>query len=193
MEPEEVFEGIVRGLSRGMVLGLGVAGATILGPAVIDRLRPFARRVVGGYIAFSEKVKETIAESSERWQDLYAEAQAEYEASKRKQSETAENGNDPTAAATPSRSLVAGIAGACATLSAKVKAKVAEASEEWQKIYTEAQAEYAEKKLQGLSTADNRHKRESAVSPRQPRRPRPARKRNTPRTNSETQESETSS
>lgn len=62
----------------------GVAiGAAVLAPMVVPALgkalRPVAKEAIKGFLALSEKARETLAEANEQMQDLVAEAKAEYE------------------------------------------------------------------------------------------------------------------
>ncbi len=63
-------------------LGVGL-GAVVLAPLVIPavskKFRPAAKQAIKGYLALTDKTREWLAESGERWQDLMAEAKSEYE------------------------------------------------------------------------------------------------------------------
>jgi len=58
-------------------LGVGL-GAVLLVPALARGLRPVAKGTLKGYMALTDKTREVLAETSERWQDLVAEARAEH-------------------------------------------------------------------------------------------------------------------
>jgi hypothetical protein len=59
-------------------VGAGL-GMVILVPALVRGLRPVAKGTLKGCMALSDKTHELLAETSERWQDLVAEARAEHE------------------------------------------------------------------------------------------------------------------
>ena len=61
-------------------VGIGlIMLAVSAGPKLMKAGRPFVKRVIKGYLAAQEKTKETVAEGTERMQDLFAEAKHEYE------------------------------------------------------------------------------------------------------------------
>ena len=72
-----MFEGIVESLGGlgGWAVGLGAAA--IFGPKVLRELRPMAKSVIKGYLAVSDKIQVTAAETRENLEDLVAEARAE--------------------------------------------------------------------------------------------------------------------
>lgn len=72
---EEVSE---RGLALPIGIGLVVA-AISAGPKLIKAGRPIMKSAIKGYLAIQAKGKEMMAESSEKMQDLYAEAKHEYD------------------------------------------------------------------------------------------------------------------
>lgn len=72
---EEVGE---RGLALPIGIGLVVA-AISAGPKLIKAGRPLMKSAIKGYLAVQAKGKEMMAESSEKMQDLYAEAKHEYD------------------------------------------------------------------------------------------------------------------
>jgi Protein of unknown function (DUF5132) len=64
-------------------LGLGIGAlvaAPMLIPALNRGLRPLAKGAIKGYLALQERTRELVAESNEQFQDLVAEAKAEFEA-----------------------------------------------------------------------------------------------------------------
>jgi|GEM_PF-1340017 len=64
----------------GWPLGVGlVVLAVSAGPKLVKAGRPLIKRAIKGYLAVQEKSKEMFAETSERMQDLYAEAKHEYD------------------------------------------------------------------------------------------------------------------
>ncbi len=63
----------------------GIAlGAALLVPVAVPVLarvlRPALKEAVKGYLALAERTREWAAEGAEQWQDLVAEAHAEYQA-----------------------------------------------------------------------------------------------------------------
>lgn len=67
---------------RGLALPLGVGlvvAAVSAGPKLVKAGKPMIKGAIKGYLALHEKTKEMFAESSERMQDIYAEAKHEYE------------------------------------------------------------------------------------------------------------------
>jgi hypothetical protein len=78
MELEDIGEGL-GGLGW---LGAGL-GVVILAPALVRGLgrglRPVAKGALKGGMALTDKTREVLAETSERWHDLVAEARAERE------------------------------------------------------------------------------------------------------------------
>ncbi len=61
-------------------LGIGlVVAAVSAGPQIVKSGRPLVKRAIKGYLAIQERSREMFAETSERMQDLYAEAKHEYE------------------------------------------------------------------------------------------------------------------
>ena len=72
---DEAFESITgNGIWRVALVGL--AGAAILGRR---RIKPLAKNTLKGYFSGREWVRERFAETTERLQDLYAEAKYEYQ------------------------------------------------------------------------------------------------------------------
>lgn len=72
---EEVSE---RGL--GLPLGVGLLIAAVsAGPKLVKAGRPLLKNMIKGYLVVQEKSKEMFAETSERMQDIYAEAKHEYD------------------------------------------------------------------------------------------------------------------
>ena len=72
---EEVSE---RGL--GLPLGVGLLIAAVsAGPKLMKAGRPLIKNAIKGYLAVQEKSKEMFAETTERMQDIYAEAKHEYD------------------------------------------------------------------------------------------------------------------
>lgn len=67
-----------RGLGWPLGLGLVVA-AVSMGPQLVKSGRPVMKKAIKAYLALEDKAKEMMAETSERMQDLYAEAKHEYE------------------------------------------------------------------------------------------------------------------
>jgi|YNPNPStandDraft_1061719.scaffolds.fasta_scaffold00004_68 hypothetical protein len=66
----------------GLPIGLGLAIAAIsVGPKLVSAGRPLIKGAMKGYLMLQAKSKELLAETSERMQDLYAEAKHEYDQS----------------------------------------------------------------------------------------------------------------
>jgi hypothetical protein len=65
-------------------IGVGI-GAVLLAPVLIPALsrglRPAAKGAMKGYLALADRTRGMLAETGEQWQDLVAEAKAEYDAS----------------------------------------------------------------------------------------------------------------
>ncbi len=72
---DEVSE---RGLGIPLGIGLLVAAVSV-GPKLIKSGRPLMKRAIKGYLVVQEKTREMLAETSERMQDLYAEAKHEFD------------------------------------------------------------------------------------------------------------------
>jgi hypothetical protein len=74
-------EELLERTSGSTALGIGL-GVLFLGPVLLPAfgrgLRPLAKSAIKGYLALSERTREVFAETGERLQDLYAEAQSEY-------------------------------------------------------------------------------------------------------------------
>jgi Protein of unknown function (DUF5132) len=74
-------EDLLERASGSTMLGVGL-GVLFLGPVLVPALgkglRPLAKSAIKGYIALTERSREMFAETGERLQDLYAEAQSEY-------------------------------------------------------------------------------------------------------------------
>src|SRR5687768_9083221 len=96
-EPMGLPEDLLERASSPAVLGVGL-GVLFLGPVLVPAvgrgLRPIAKGAIKGYLALSERTREMFAETGERLQDLYAEAQAEY---------TGADGSTQPAEETPAR------------------------------------------------------------------------------------------
>src|SRR3569833_195113 len=76
------WEDVAEGMEGKGWLGVGIGAvllAPVLVPAVARGLRPALKGAVKGYLALSDKTREWLAESGEQFQDLVAEAKAEYE------------------------------------------------------------------------------------------------------------------
>ena len=90
-------EELLERASGSTILGVGL-GVLFLGPVLIPAvgrgLRPIAKGAIKGYLALTERSREMFAETGERLQDLYAEAQSEY---------AGENGTAPAAEQPPAR------------------------------------------------------------------------------------------
>ena len=76
---EEVGERM--GIGAGWVIGIAIATVALLGPSLGKGLRPATKRALRGFMAARDRAKETLAETSERLQDVYEEARLEYDAS----------------------------------------------------------------------------------------------------------------
>jgi hypothetical protein len=72
-----MLEGVVETLSGlgGWAVGLGAA--VLLGPKLVRGMRPMAKTVIKGYLAVSDRIQVTAAETRENLEDLVAEARAE--------------------------------------------------------------------------------------------------------------------
>jgi hypothetical protein len=74
-------EDLLERASGTTVLGVGL-GVLFLGPVLVPALarglRPIVKGTIKGYLTASERARELFAETGERLQDLYAEAQAEH-------------------------------------------------------------------------------------------------------------------
>src|SRR5215211_635408 len=74
-------EELLERASGSTILGVGL-GVLFLGPVLVPALgrglRPVAKGAIKGYLALTERSREMFAETGERLQDLYAEAQSEY-------------------------------------------------------------------------------------------------------------------
>lgn len=67
-----------RGL--GLPLGIGLAVAAIsAGPKIVEAGRPVMKSVIKGYLAVHTKMREMMAETGEKMQDVYAEAKHEFD------------------------------------------------------------------------------------------------------------------
>ena len=71
-----LFESVGESMS-GVTAGIGAALAA---PLVLPALRPVAKQLIKAGIMAGDKAQVWVAETSEQWQDLVAEARAEVEA-----------------------------------------------------------------------------------------------------------------
>jgi hypothetical protein len=71
-----LFESIGESMS-GVTAGIGAALAA---PLVLPALRPVAKQLIKASIVAGDKAQVWVAETTEQWQDLVAEARAEIEA-----------------------------------------------------------------------------------------------------------------
>jgi hypothetical protein len=63
-------------------LVVGVAAVAVIGgPRLVAAGRPLLKGAMREFLALRERMHETLAETTERLQDIYAEAQYEYDAS----------------------------------------------------------------------------------------------------------------
>jgi hypothetical protein len=60
-------------------LTVGIAGA-LAAPLILPALRPVAKQLIKAGIVVGDKAQVWVAETTEQWQDLVAEARAEVEA-----------------------------------------------------------------------------------------------------------------
>ncbi len=60
-------------------LGMGALAVAAVAVVGAPHAKPLAKRVIKGYLAATERVRELAAEATEQVQDLYAEAKYEYE------------------------------------------------------------------------------------------------------------------
>jgi hypothetical protein len=75
---EDLTEGVTTGMTGPILLGLGVVlVAPSLLPGVASALRPLAKALVKGGVVVYDAAKETVAEATEEFNDLVAEARAE--------------------------------------------------------------------------------------------------------------------
>jgi hypothetical protein len=72
---DDVVEGVLGGTSWGLGVTAVAIGAVVAAP----RAKPLAKGAIKGYLAATQRVREWTAESTERLQDLYAEAKHEFE------------------------------------------------------------------------------------------------------------------
>ena len=71
-----LFESVGESIS-GVTAGIGAALAA---PLVLPALRPVAKQLIKAGIMAGDKAQVWVAETTEQWQDLVAEARAEIEA-----------------------------------------------------------------------------------------------------------------
>jgi hypothetical protein len=71
-----LFESVGESMS-GVTAGIGAALAA---PLVLPALRPVAKQLIKAGIMAGDKAQVWVAETTEQWQDLVAEARAEVEA-----------------------------------------------------------------------------------------------------------------
>lgn len=65
---------------KGWPVGIGLAVLAVsAGPKLMKAGRPLLKRAIKGYLTAQDRAKEMLAESTERVQDLYAEAKHEHE------------------------------------------------------------------------------------------------------------------
>lgn len=69
------IDDIVEDLAIPVVLA-GV-GVVLVAPFLLAGSRPLAKKAVAAYLSVSDKVKESAAETKEKWADLVAEVRAE--------------------------------------------------------------------------------------------------------------------
>ena len=75
-----MFEGLSEALGESLGgIAVGV-GAALAAPLFMPSLRPVAKQLVKAGIVAGRQARVWVAESSEQWQDLVAEAKAEVEA-----------------------------------------------------------------------------------------------------------------
>jgi hypothetical protein len=75
-----MFENIAEAIGESVGgLTVGIAGA-IAAPFLLPALRPVAKQLLKAGIVVGDKAQVWIAETTEQWQDLVAEARAEVEA-----------------------------------------------------------------------------------------------------------------
>lgn len=72
---DDLVEGVLGGTAWGIGLTAVAAVVTIGGP----RMKPVAKGAIKGYLVATQRAREWTAESTERLQDLYAEAKYEFE------------------------------------------------------------------------------------------------------------------
>lgn len=83
---ENIAETLFEEAAGPWVLGIG---ALLVAPVALPALRPLAKSVVKNSLVVASKARETVAEVTEQWGDLVAEARSEMQAS-RKGAETVE-------------------------------------------------------------------------------------------------------
>jgi hypothetical protein len=72
-----MFEGILESMEGMGAWALAAGVAVVAGPTIARALRPAAKSMIKGYLAFSEKAQVATQETRESLQDLVAEAKAE--------------------------------------------------------------------------------------------------------------------
>jgi len=73
---DDILDGVFGSSALG---GLGVTALAVAAVVGAPRAKPLAKQAIKGYLTATQRVREWTAESSEKLQDLYAEAKYEFE------------------------------------------------------------------------------------------------------------------
>lgn len=73
---DDILDGVFGSSALG---GLGVTALAVAAVVGAPRAKPLAKQAIKGYLTATQRVREWTAESTEKLQDLYAEAKYEFE------------------------------------------------------------------------------------------------------------------
>lgn len=95
---DDLLDGV---LGSSVLGGLGVTALAVAAVIGAPRAKPLAKKAIKGYLTATQRARELTAESTEKLQDLYAEAKYEFETGL---SETSDGGTDAEAPKPQARS-----------------------------------------------------------------------------------------
>lgn len=95
---DDIVDGV---FGSSMLGGLGVTALAVAAVVGAPRAKPLAKKAIKGYLTATQRAREWTAESTEKLQDLYAEAKYEFETGL---SETSDGDAGEEVPTTPTRS-----------------------------------------------------------------------------------------